>query len=322
MCVLYDLGDNATLKVEAEGGMPPYTYSWYKLSYDADYEAYQGAVIEQNVKDTKESSLSVSEPFTAWKCVVEDLNGEKAVAYPMRVDYDGDLLIIIQEPEDIQLDYTAELYSATLTCKAFINRQYCLDYTWEKKDASGWKPFAKGPTHVWQESVTDTYHYYITGGVFRCRVTVTETGKEVLSREVKISLPPLKASAYQVGKSMTVKLEFEGGVYPYKITCDRWRYAHHSHGWYSLKNGKPSFDEVYETGLDLSKNVGGIEIEGYHRYVYTYNNMARRDKLNYLIVDDVMDVIVQHRAWTYVFHITDAQGNTVTVDTGEMKFDK
>ncbi len=305
------LGKHVTLRVVAAGGVEPYTYSWIKISRSADFEAcYAGSSYITPDFEGDTGEYAVKEPFTSWKCIVTDAEGTMAVAYPMYVNVEGTLLIITEQPQSVQLDYSKEPYKAVLKCKALASSGHPLTYTWEKKGLSGWQTCAVGDTLTLEERTTESGLYYFTDATYRCRVRDTVTREETVSDEAAVKLPPLKAKAYQAEKSMTVKLEIEGGAEPYTIACERRRNAHNS--VFSYEYGVDILETLKYT-FDLNGHGAGIEKDGHH-YIFTYNNMPRRDKSSW--IDGV-----QYLPWTYVFTITDGQGNTINVNTGEMKFD-
>ncbi len=299
--VIYDLGNEAgILKVEAVGGRTPYTYSWYKISCDPDYEAYQknDSFITKELKNSEDNKLYVREPFTTWKCVVKDANGDTVVAYPMTVEYAGDELVIIQQPQDVRLNLSEELYSASMTFKVHTNQGHALKYTWERKGDNGWQVYAYGPTLTLQERVTETVHYYIKSGTFRCRVKDLQTGKEVVSKEASVILPELKVEARQDGKnSTTIILKIEGGNGPYTITCSRDRIGFKGQG------------HVYE---DFNLNGHLNYVDGGLRWAeYRVTNVSKHAR-------EWDDLKYNYRYWYYNFTVTDIFGEK---DTDSVRMD-
>ena len=304
--VIYELGDKATLKVEAEGGKEPYTYTWYKVSFDADFEAFAKGkgYIENTIIDTKNPFINfIIEPFTTWKCVVTDANGDTVVAYPMAIRYEGETLTIIQQPKDVKLNYSEELYSATLTCKAMGNQSHPLKYTWERKGDNGWKNFNYGSTLTVKEIVTETVRRPLADSSFRCRVKDLQTGREVVSREAIFTIPKLTAKAYQVLDTTTLKLEVQGGVLPYTIRCIRERKPHQPGTLGDVEHGGHRWEEFKLSGYLTAEFAN-------HSAVYTISSVSRAHKryCNLYGWDYV--------PWNYIFTIVDAVGNTTTVWTG------
>ncbi len=288
-----------------------YTYTWYKVSFDADFLAFAKEkgykYIEKTIIDTKNPFVNfIIEPFTTWKCVVKDANGDTVVAYPMAVRYEGETLTIIQQPQDVQLNYSEALYSATMTCKAMGNQSHSLKYTWEIKMDNGWQVFSYGSTLTVKEIVTEYLHRYLTDSTFRCRVTDTVSGSEVVSNEANIIMPELTAKAYQVGDTTTLKLEIQGGVPPYTISCTRDRHEHHPAGASDLADVEHGGDrtEIFNLSGHLTAEFTN------HSAVYTISNVSRAHKryCNLFGWD--------YQPWRYNFTIVDLVGNTIKVDTG------
>ncbi len=280
-------GDKATLTTVVEGGVEPIRYSWWHRIENA-----RGFIVgDKPVQDGPDPVLETSMPGL-FMCYVRDSEGGRDVM-EARVPFVGPGPIIVRQPESVSFNYGRnELYSATLICEAFTDGGHALKYEWERKGVNGWKHFYTGDTMEYAEKLTDTHRYYITSGVFRCKVTDTVTGYAVYSNEAAVTMPKLAVTGGQVEDNSTnIEVHIEGGSGPYTVTCKRWRHGLSDYGDFIIESyGMP----------DHLKTLAGA-----HSADFRLTGVSKHAKRY-----EIFNSHYTYRHWTYVFTVTDAEGNT------------
>ncbi len=299
---IHDLGQQVILDAKVEGGRAPYQYKWVKTeSLAAFEEAYGKYISNDTIWSEYLDRYAITEPFTTWSLEVKDADGATAAAYPINVTFDGDLVLITEQPEDGQYLTFNDLnhsYFVTLSCKAWSSKGHTLKYYWQQKYDDGWRYV----TWLSQESGPELR--ISGGGTFRCRITDLTTGTEIYTREATYLMPRLMGGGYQVDKSTTIKIGLRGGKGPYNITCYRTYHA------FEL------YDYVETESFDLE---GYIQIDQYgnNGADYTITGVSKRKK-RYELFEGY-----NHRHYTYVFTVLDSEGQkkefsvTMTSDDAE-----
>ena len=195
-------GDTASLFVEAEGGIEPYTYLWSLKIGNTRYKVGESRTI------------SADKPGE-YLCRVVDTDGEMIHSKTILVGYTGDTPIITKQPVGGNLVYGGSVY---LSCAAVSGSGGELRYEWERSTtAEGSRPSwgkasrSGGSTWYMEASATGAYH---------CRVTDTKTGKYTFTQTVFVTRE-LSATAEGHRDNMRpdyyYTLHIQGGAAPYTV---------------------------------------------------------------------------------------------------------
>lgn len=286
---MHELGIPVILEAKVEGGRAPYKYQWVKTESLA---AFEEAFQEYITKDSKLSEYldryPVSEPFTTWSLTVKDADGATATAYPIKVTYDKDMVLITKQPEDVQFEFEKNAsYYTVLSCEAWSSQGHTLKYYWQQKFDDGWR-FV---TWLSQEPGPElpTSH----GGTFRCKITDLTTGKETYTRVAEVKMPKVQGRAKQEYNSTTINLSVWGGTGPYEITCKR-----------SYRSFTSTLTPVQEEGFPVWDyiHLDAYDEKDPHWAEYTLTGVSKHKKT-------YMDGDYNYRHYAYEFKITDSVGN-------------
>ena len=195
-------GDTASLFVEAEGGIEPYTYLWSLKIGNTRYKV-------------AESRTVTADKPGEYLCRVVDTDGEMIHSKTILVGYTGDTPIITKQPVGGNLVYGGSVY---LSCAAVSGSGGELRYEWERSTtAEGSRPSwgkasrSGGSTWYMEASATGAYH---------CRVTDTKTGKYTFTQTVFVTRE-LSATAEGHRDNMRpdyyYTLHIQGGAAPYTV---------------------------------------------------------------------------------------------------------
>ena len=196
-------GDTASLFVEAEGGIEPYTYLWSLKIGNTRYKV-------------AESRTVTADKPGEYLCRVVDTDGEMIHSKTILVGYTGDTPIITKQPVGGNLVYGGSVY---LSCAAVSGSGGELRYEWERSTtAAGMRPSwgkasrSGGSTWYMEASAAGAYH---------CRVTDTKTGKYTFTQTVFVTRD---FSATAEGHTYSLQpseyfytLHIQGGTAPYTV---------------------------------------------------------------------------------------------------------
>ncbi|MBQ6373333.1 MAG: peptidoglycan-binding protein [Clostridia bacterium] len=274
----------ADLTVEVEGGLAPYVYVWESSADGAIYKP------EKTLKTSDTTcTIPASTPGT-YRCAVTDANEQTAIATGMMVRYAGEAPLIVEQPDDVRLDYMQgqTAYEVALSCRAITGDgedQY-LEYAWESMEPGAmFAPCGKGC----KLEVDD-----LTGArFFRCTVTDTRTGRSEVSRmaRVEIELLCITPETYESLSYHKGRLDYEiwGGTPPYTVEVMQHRMT-------VAKEGKVDFIDARERVFTVDAPSGDLSIDlpdTYYDFIwYDEEGMPTIQKTQaeyYLIVTDAID---------------------------------
>ncbi|MCR4621076.1 MAG: hypothetical protein K5663_03250 [Clostridiales bacterium] len=289
---IYKLGEQVILEAKVEGGIGPFEYKWKKIDCSDAFEKEYAVYVTQEPRSSERMDrFAVTEPFTAWSLTVTDSRKVTATVSPIKVTYDGSLLLITKQPEGMHFEFDKDGdYYTVLECEAWSNKGHTLRYNWQKKYEDGWRYI------TWLSLPSGPELPTSRGGTYRCEVTDVTTGVKKLSNEVDLVMPDLSGSGYQVGKDTTIKLSVQGGKPPYTITCARQR-----HG----------FSDYYRFEYESFDVDSYIRTDAYgHNWAeYTLTGVSRhKKKWNY------GEMEYWYRHYTYVFTVTDKNGKEIKIE--------
>ncbi len=197
-------GDTASLFVEAEGGLEPYTYLWSYKRYNTRYKVGEAR------------THSADKPGE-YLCRVVDVNGDMIYSATIQVGYTGDVPFITKQPEGgVMKDG-----SFYISCDAVSGSGGELSFVWEKSTVpNGTRPNWGNATRSGSSSrgIDAT-----APGAYRCKVTDTKTGKYTYTQLAMVA-GELAATA-EVGMirnwgrvgDVEAHIKITGGMAPYKV---------------------------------------------------------------------------------------------------------
>ncbi len=294
--------DNTRLTVTVRNGTKPYTYQWQRWvsDYPASSYMYWNSGRYEDMPNTNRDTIRAA--WGKYQCIVTDAAGDEVYTPPIPVNYTGKEPIIIQQPENVELEYNAYWYpSATLRVDAISASGGDIAYSWRKKTASGWSVVGSGKTLYLSESAVTTEYDAITG-TYRCLVTDKTTGGYVYSQEASITMPVMTINAYQEGKTSTIVVEVDGGVAPYTMEILRDRLVTTTYG---------ALDEHWYYTTDMMPQISSsMTVDTWpHAVKYTMSlDRYAKDKVHVW----GLDYKTYKHAWTYKFYVKDSTGQEVS----------
>ncbi len=278
-------GATARLSVEAEGGAEPYSYKWIKKSLGRWFST------------GKTGSSCEVEKIGEYACVIEDSEGNVIRTATIPVTYTGAAPWITLQPKNgmLKKDEAPPL----LSCTAITAEGHGVRYEWyrgttERKslyNRTNWTRFAYGSDKATVPGA----------GLYRCKVTDTETNGWVWSEIVTVSeeLTYTLALEYhdQSHEDIFSKLTIKGGTGPYTIRLYRnvpvYNNEKKESEWYwALEHEEPYItnDSGYHPNW----------LDGISSHAHINSNTGKMEMYTY---------------WpSYYFVITDANGNSVTTE--------
>ena len=196
-------GDTASLFVEAEGGIEPYTYLWSLKIGNTRYKV-------------AESRTVTADKPGEYLCRVVDTDGEMIHSKTILVGYTGDTPIITKQPVGGNLVYGGSVY---LSCVAVSGSGGELRYEWERSTTAegsrpSWGKASRSGGSTW-------YMEASAAGAYHCRVTDTKTGKYTFTQTVFVTR---ELSATAEGHTDNYSpddyfytLHIQGGTTPYTV---------------------------------------------------------------------------------------------------------
>ena len=196
-------GDTASLFVEAEGGIEPYTYLWSLKIGNTRYKV-------------AESRTVTADKPGEYLCRVVDTDGEMIHSKTILVGYTGDTPIITKQPVGGNLVYGGSVY---LSCAAVSGSGGELRYEWERSTTEAgmrpsWGKASRSGGSTW-------YMEASAAGAYHCRVTDTKTGKYTFTQTVFVTRD---FSATAEGHTDSLQpseyfytLHIQGGAAPYTV---------------------------------------------------------------------------------------------------------
>ena len=196
-------GDTASLFVEAEGGIEPYTYLWSLKIGNTRYKV-------------AESRTVTADKPGEYLCRVVDTDGEMIHSKTILVGYTGDTPIITKQPVGGNLVYGGSVY---LSCAAVSGSGGELRYEWERSTTEAgmrpsWGKASRSGGSTW-------YMEASAAGAYHCRVTDTKTGKYTFTQTVFVTRD---FSATAEGHTYSLQpseyfytLHIQGGTAPYTV---------------------------------------------------------------------------------------------------------
>ena len=196
-------GDTASLFVEAEGGIEPYTYLWSLKIGNTRYKVGESRTV------------SADKPGE-YLCRVVDTDGEMIHSKTILVGYTGDTPIITKQPVGGNLVYGSSVY---LSCAAVSGSGGELRYEWERSTTEAgmrpsWGKASRSGGSTW-------YMEASAAGAYHCRVTDTKTGKYTFTQTVFVTRD---FSATAEGHTDSLQpsdyfytLHIQGGTAPYTV---------------------------------------------------------------------------------------------------------
>ena len=269
-------GDTASLFVEAEGGLEPYTYLWSIKRYTTRYK----------VGDAR--TFSADSPGE-YLCRVVDAEGTMIHSKAIQVTYTGDAPWITVQPQGGVLESGGSVY---IYCDAVSGSGGELRFDWERT-ATGvrpsWSNVSRRGGSYRSIDVTQT-------GAYRCKVTDTKTGKytytqsAIVNEELACSIDMEQMVGHE---TMMVNIHVKGGIGPYTYTV---------YMDYPIQNGK-DFDHPFMK--EHSAKYDTIdEIDGTRDWIGMVKNYVYKTSAG------EWDLSIY---WpTYYFVITDGTGNKWT----------
>ena len=196
-------GDTASLFVEAEGGIEPYTYLWSLKIGNTRYKVGESRTV------------SADKPGE-YLCRVVDIDGEMIHSKTILVGYTGDTPIITKQPVGGNLVYGSSVY---LSCAAVSGSGGELRYEWERSTTEAgmrpsWGKASRSGGSTW-------YMEASAAGAYHCRVTDTKTGKYTFTQTVFVTRE-LSATAEGYTNNISpddyfYTLHIQGGTTPYTV---------------------------------------------------------------------------------------------------------
>ena len=305
---IHELGQQVILEVKVEGGRAPYQYKWVKTeSLAAFEEAYGEYVSNDSVQSEYLDRYAVNEPFTTWSLEVKDADGATATAYPIKVTFDADLVLITKQPEDLKFEFEKNAsYYTVLSCEAWSSQGHTLKYYWQEKYDDGWRYV------TWLSQSSGPELPTSQGGTFRCKITDLTTGKETYTRVAEVKMPKVDGKAHQEEfNSTTILLSVYGGTGPYTITATReYRSIKPRTDYYfvTTEDGKQKMKVRHNTVTEKFNLQGHIQLIEYdesdpHWAEYKITGVSKHKFIDGVMEND------NYRHYTYHFEITDSLGN-------------
>ena len=279
-----------TLKAVTSGGVEPITYTWWYCAEDGHYEQLARGY---------EPACTAYRPGQ-YLCNAED--AEKHFAQKdAQVIYTGKAPIILEQPASQILPYeeSRKYYSASLVCKAVAadGTTDSLEYVWQTKvpgEGGGWLSGTPSSDTYTMTAISEQGTW-----PFRCVVTDTRTGEQVISNEAIVSISLHGEITYvggYAGKSEFTEIAYiiTGGKAPYTVKI----FADRILGGPRLNPNRTSYMVKYTTVSDNLEHsclvTGGRNYEVYYESMITGETYVQGEYLEFYL------------------EITDANNNTFT----------